>query len=1104
MSSLFGSGFGQNNQANKPAGGGLFGGLGGGAPSSAAGQTGGGLFGGAPPATSTGPSLFGNLGAPKTTAPASGGLFGSTLGGAQNQQQQTTTGTTGGGLLGGLGGLGASTAQPQSGGGGFFGGLNANNQQPAQQQQQQQQQPNPLGQTQQQAGSLSQSQAATGQTAYFDHLLERSRKRAAQENGTSAFGDLPSLQLGLGDIARKVRNLGQGGPSAPLARDSKAHYLLAASGVNTSSALKDLNQFSVQAGVGAQTAIPSSVDVDIDAYISNLHSQSTLAMIAEGLEQSKKDFDNFLEDNIQMEWDAQRKRIYEHFGLGRQVEHLEASVSAIGAPVERGAFGRSKRKGRGFGASASVAGVSFGASAMHKSVIGAPSAIGGGRASGFADSNGPSSAAPVPESRFMRDKQEKYAAKVKELNVSRLEERPYPVLAEFAEIEKLAPTDNSNRLIESYNALVEIIGERMPDDSNMTPAPKERQFAQDYLDETPTSGRSIAMRKRILDGGRSFLEKKFLADIKEMNAKNPTESMVGGEPTQISQVRGFIRLLVARKELAADSIELQSIGEDFCWALIFYLLRAGLAREALDYVADNERAIRSLDRNFPSYLAAFVNSDDRRLPPELQTRINAEYQNRMRLAPENSLDPYRMACYKVVGRCELSRTTLEGISKGMEDWAWLQFSLAREVNRAEEAAGETFALDNIRSTIADITQRHFQGSDANAQYGVCFLLHMLSGMFEEGVNFLYQQSYTTAVHFAIGLSYYGLLRVADFFTAGTDIMSFSTRSKPQINFCRIIGHYTRDFRAARAEAAADYLVLLNLNADLDGQLGQSQAACCHEALRELVLETREFALLLGDIRSDGTRITGVIEFRLRLIGLSDQEEFLKNITLQAAAVADEAGRTTDAVLLYHLAEDYDSVIAIVNRALSDALAVDIGQKPHRLEPLKPRAAARRPEDESVSSLSLTAVDDPAQLAMNMNNLYSANALMYNKVSIAKSLVEQAHWAGALDAIHETTLLPTGKQSNMQEIRRHAQTFNGLPPVVARLIGHLLMWTIICCGRRREELRQASFEATAANKNVVEQLETTAKDMMVFAGLVRYKLPPRVFEALARAGQEIGA
>ncbi|EKG20170.1 Nucleoporin interacting component Nup93/Nic96, partial [Macrophomina phaseolina MS6] len=1006
--SLFGAGFGQNNQANKPAAGGFFSNLGGGATSSAGGQTGGGAFGGATAGTSQpqqGTSLFGGLGAAKTTAPASGGFLGSTLGGP-SQQPPSTTGTSAGNPFGGLG---ASTAQPSTGAS-LFGGLNTNNQQAPQQQQQ----PGAQGQTQQQGGPLSQSQAATGQTAYFDHLLERSRKRAAQENGNSAFGDLPSLQLGLGDIARKVRNLGQGGPSAPLARDSKAHYLLAASGVNTSSALKDLTQFSAQAGVTTQAPVHSSADVDIDAYISNLHSQSTLAMIAEGLEQSKKDFDNFLEDNIQMEWDAQRRRIYDHFGLGRQVDNLGASVSGIGAPAERGAFGRSKRKGRGFGASTATGGAAFGASALSRSVIGAPSTAGGGRVNGFADSNGPRSASPVPESRFMRDKQEKYAVKVKELNISRLEERPYPVMAEFAEIEKQSAGDNSSRLVEAYQALTEIIGERRPDDFTRDPPPKERQFAQDYLEDEQSSGRSIAIRKRILDGARRFLEKKFLADIKEMNAKNPTESMVGGEPTQISQVRGYIRLLVARKELAADSIELTSIGEDYCWVLIFYLLRSGLLREALNYVSENERAIRSLDRNFPAYLAAFVNSDDRRLPPELQTRINAEYQNRMRLAPENSLDPYRMACYKVVGRCELSRTTLEGMSKGMENWAWLQFSLAREVNRADEAANETFTLENIRATVTDITQRHFQGAEANAQYGVCFLLHVLTGMFEAGINYLYQHSYTTAVHFAIGLSYYGLLRVADFFTAGNEIdeVSFSTQGKMQINFCRIIGHYTRDFRTAKAEAAADYLVLLHLNADLDGQLGQSQVACCHEALRELVLETREFALLLGDIRSDGTRITGVIEFRLRLIGLSDQEEFLKNITMQAASVADEAGRTTDAVLLYHLAEDYNSVIVVINRALSDALAVDIGQRPHKLEPLKPRATGRdrRTEGEPAGSLSLTAVDNPAGLALNMNNLYSANALMYNKVkntnrnallmllqiATAKNFVEQGHWAAALD------------------------------------------------------------------------------------------------------------
>ena len=74
-------------------------------------------------------------------------------------------------------------------------------------------------QQQQQGASLSQSNAGTGRSAHFDHLLERGRKRNAGENAGASFDELPSLQLGLGDIARKVRNLGAGGPSADQVRD---------------------------------------------------------------------------------------------------------------------------------------------------------------------------------------------------------------------------------------------------------------------------------------------------------------------------------------------------------------------------------------------------------------------------------------------------------------------------------------------------------------------------------------------------------------------------------------------------------------------------------------------------------------------------------------------------------------------------------------------------------------------------------------------------------------------------------------------------------------------------------------------------------------------
>lgn len=215
-------------------------------------------------------SLFGNLGAsqPASTGTSGGGLFGTAGGasggttsslfgnlgaGTSNAQSGTTQATSSGGLGGGLFGAAKSTAtttpslfagaasttqpqqqsQPQTGGFSLFSNTAAqpttnNTQQTGglgqtslfntttQQQTQQPQQPQ---QPQQQGASLAQANAGSGRSAHFDHLLERGRKRNAGENGTSNFDELPSLQLGLGDIARKVRNLGSGGPSADQVQD---------------------------------------------------------------------------------------------------------------------------------------------------------------------------------------------------------------------------------------------------------------------------------------------------------------------------------------------------------------------------------------------------------------------------------------------------------------------------------------------------------------------------------------------------------------------------------------------------------------------------------------------------------------------------------------------------------------------------------------------------------------------------------------------------------------------------------------------------------------------------------------------------------------------
>lgn len=298
-------------------------------------------------------------------------------------------------------------------------------------------------------------------------------------------------------------------------------------------------------------------------------------------------------------------------------------------------------------------------------------------------------------------------------------------------------------------------------------AVKERQYAEDYLEESSKSLKAVELKKQILEGSRSFLESTFFDEVETAIAKNPREAQLGGIPTVINKIRAYIRLQAARKDLAPDGTELQMVNQDYCWILIFYLLRCGFVTEAAEYVS-RDSGFRSLDHKFVTYMTTYAQS--RRLPRDLQQKINGEFQQRSRNAPENTVDPYRMACYKIIGRCDLSRRRLDGVKQTVEDWMWLQFSLAREDDRAEEVAGDVFGLEDIQTDIQEIGQRVFtKGNEGPGGYGTYFLLQILGGMFEQAVHYLGTYVPVTAVHFAIALSYYGLLRVSDFYTSGEEI-----------------------------------------------------------------------------------------------------------------------------------------------------------------------------------------------------------------------------------------------------------------------------------------------------------------------------------------------
>ena len=253
-------------------------------------------------------------------------------------------------------------------------------------------------------------------------------------------------------------------------------------------------------------------------------------MISDGISRAQRNFDAYVEENIDISWEEQRKKIYEHFGLAPRGGANSDSTN-ISSPGGMGSFGRSTR--RGLGADGSRQGTPnrsvFGRSGMQKSVIGTPG-IGAEIGSVFSDVAEKFTQAPaIQDDRFQRERQAKFAEKVQRLNEARLQEVFFPIFKEFSEVEGKPGGDVSltsylscvmllinmfqspSHLLESYKALAETLGEQ-PEVTALTDprALLERVYQAQYDDENPNSERSVRMKKLIIDGSRRALEKQYV------------------------------------------------------------------------------------------------------------------------------------------------------------------------------------------------------------------------------------------------------------------------------------------------------------------------------------------------------------------------------------------------------------------------------------------------------------------------------------------------------------------------------------------------------------------------------------------------------------------
>lgn len=65
-----------------------------------------------------------------------------------------------------------------------------------------------------------------------------------------------------------------------------------------------------------------------------------------------------------------------------------------------------------------------------------------------------------------------------------------------------------------------------------------------------------------------------------------------------------------------------------------------------------------------------------------------------------------------------------------------------------------------------------------------------------------------------------------------------------------------------------------------------------------------------------------------------------------------------------------------------------------------------------------------------------------------------------------------------------------------------MWTVVCCTKQRERLATGQFSGNQATaRQMIDELKQMSVDLTAYTSQLRYRLPPHLHEALARASAD---
>lgn len=519
---------------------------------------------------------------------------------------------------------------------------------------------------------------------------------------------------------------------------------------------------------------------------------------------------------------------------------------------------------------------------------------------------------------------------------------------------------------------------------------------------------SAVTQKNILmiQGARKYLEENFHAHMESVVQSHRTVAALGGYPNKARLVEAYLRVKESKNREALDFDT--PGGVDTVWARIYYCIRAGFKKEALEIIKLKVQHDHSLSAG--EWIVDWIEGGCKPLSGEMAATALAESERLLassHQAPHNSVAELRK--YYIAAICALASGSVRcgdclsrdfpGMFPTIEDYLWFRLTLVRADGSSStfgtqigSSRLETYTIADFQSHINQYPASHYsKGGQEPLLYAAVLLLSLQA---EKAIQYLAADGSThefrvDAVHFAICYWYHRVLEPSE----------TSVSSKHVHQYAYSLIH--RDISLA-LEYYFMASMLMGGSVQLKGKL-----------LKELLTESHAYGVLLGSggAVSDGGALTTFFPDRTTRL------QILESVAEECASAA----QFEEAVELFMVAEKPSLALRLLNSRIAEAIDashVDYAADQDVLE-LCARAEAA---EESISSKD--------EYSEKEKNAFHQLKIIQKIVKCSRS----GDYHGVVDFLWHLNFIP----SDRHKLQACVNILRGTHPAVISLVQSVLL------------------------------------------------------------------